>query len=532
MCGIFSVFFKTDSIQKYDQYVQRGLDTIKHRGPDTTSGVYHNNSFLGFHRLSINDISNDGNQPFNINNTLTICNGEIYNTPELINQHNLQGVYKSKSDCEVICHMLSILDDVGEICNSLDGVFACCAIKNDGQHIAFRDPIGVRPLFFVDHQDFTAFSSEAKGLVKLLEGFVHKPEIKIFPIGHYWINGILCNYTPLFFSQRIQASRLNYANIRNSLCDAVHKRISNSDVDVGFFLSGGLDSSLVAGIASQKLGKIKTFSIGMSTDSPDILCARSVSQYINSEHHEIIYDEKEGIAALQDVIYALESYDCTTIRASIPMYILSRYIRNNTNVKVLLSGEGADELFGGYLYFKNAPSKKEFQDETLSRVHNVHMFDCLRADRCTAFWGLEVRVPFFDYNFANYIINLPAYVKQSVNNCEKYILRKAFEHMKIIPDDILYRQKNAFSDAVGYNWIDILKAHCSSMIDDVTFESEHKKFKNDTPLTKEELYYRVIFSKLFPQYQHLGNIGIWRHKWSNVIDPSATYLSFHNEQRN
>lgn len=502
------------------------FNKIKHRGPDDTSIVFDENYFFGFHRLSINDLTTNGNQPFQVQDSITICNGEIYNWKELNDKHKYN--LKSNSDCEILSHMFNDTLDKQYICNNLDGVFALIHYNKSNKYFyVARDPIGVRPLFYTETEDYYAFSSEAKAIFNY--GKTH-----IFPISTLMSNGTMIKYYT-GFSSSISMSTLNYTTLKNNLVQALHKRIMNNERDIGFFLSGGLDSSLMASIAKQLYPnqKIKTFSIGTDISSPDLVYARTMASVLDSEHHEVIYTLDEGIKVLDEVIYHLESYDTTTIRASIPMYLLCKYISKNTKIKVMISGEGADELFGGYLYFHNAPNPSEFQKETIKLLKNVHMFDSLRADRCTAAWGLEVRVPFFDKTFLNYVLGIHESFKH-INTIEKYILRKAFDTHNYITKDVLWRQKNAFSDAVGYNWITHLKNHVESIYENMD-EDEIKKQINtytyDIPQTNEELHYRNIYTKHFG-IPNLGNYGMWRAQWSNnLIDPSATYLCVHQDSR-
>ena len=520
MCGIFALVFKDKfDIEKKSDY-EEAFGNISHRGPDySILTVVNDKCIFGFHRLSVNDVSEDGNQPFVQNDRVTMVNGEIYNHEDLKNVYDLDT--KGGSDCEVVGLLLNKLFRMN-VFEQLDGVFAGVSVKGNSV-VAFRDPIGIRPLFYVETDEFIGFASEAKALVPL-----SKNEVKIFPIGKYWCDGIFTDYCfPYNFRN---TSPLNTDTLRHLLIQSVEKRVKNCDRELGFFLSGGLDSSLVACIANNLMPDktINTFSIGMDVNSPDLRYAAHVAYKIKSNHHEVIFSLEEGISAIKDVIYQCETYDCTTIRASIPMYLLSKYIKKQTDVRVVLSGEGADELFGGYLYFHNAPSVDEFTVETERLINNVHMFDGLRADRATAAWGLEVRVPFFDRNLISYIRSLHGDVKMpSCTGVEKFILRSAFDGYPNIPSNVLWRQKDAFSDAVGYSWVSTLKSITEGNVTDFEFNNRHVMFPEDTPQTKEDYYYRVIYNDIYGN-KSLGSKGKWLPKWvGDIKDPSATYLKVH-----
>ena len=523
MCGIFALIFKEKfDIEKKSKY-EKAFNKISHRGPDfSVLTMVNPYVMLGFHRLSINDVSASGNQPFFQDERCTVVNGEIYNHNELKKMYNIET--ESGSDCEVIGALLNKHLRM-DVFPQLDGVFAGVSVKNNSV-IAFRDPIGIRPLFYTETEDFIGFSSEAKALTP-----ISNSRVKIFPIGSYWYEGQFIEYA---ISNNIHNGSLNYSAIKHLFIQAVEKRIKNCERGLGFFLSGGLDSSLVASVAKSLMPEqeLKTFSIGMYRDAPDLRFAKHVAHVINSEHHEVIFTPEEGIKCIKDVIYHCETYDCTTIRASVPMYLLSKYIRENTDVKVMLSGEGADELFGGYLYFHNAISEMEFIDETERLVNDVHKFDALRADRATSAWGLEVRVPFFDKFFNNYVRQLPGRMRMpSSTGIEKDILRSAFSDFKYIPKNVLWRQKDAFSDAVGYNWVNVLKDLADKYVMNEEFSLRNKIFPVDTPQTKEDFLYRKIYTEIFGDTQ-LGSSGKWLPKWvDNITDPSATYLKIHSSSK-
>jgi asparagine synthase (glutamine-hydrolysing) len=380
----------------------------------------------------------------------------------------------------------------------MSGDFAL--VFTDGTHVwAARDRIGVRPLFYT-RPGLTgiAFASEGKALTHF------GTEIKAFPPGHLYdgqLDAFVCWASNYWDSPRNDDDVEHVKDhIKTLMFQAVERRVTTSERPVGFFLSGGLDSSIVAAIGTKLMGPIKTFSIGLR-DAPDLLAAREMAAFLGSEHTEVIFTEKEGIAALRDVIWHLESYDTTTVRASVPMFLLSKYIAANTDVRVILSGEGADELFGGYLYFHDAPSEAKFLQETCRLVRDVHMFDVLRADRCTAAHGLELRVPFFDRDVVDYVMDgfRPA-LKMPKGGFEKSLLREAFQDM--LPLQIAWRQKNGMSDAVGYSWVDALR--------------------------KTGEHYQRTFRELFHRPESTVPYK-WMPRWSTATDPSARTLIHFND---
>jgi asparagine synthase (glutamine-hydrolysing) len=431
-----------------------------------------------------------------------MCNGEIYNWRELKKQFDIE--YEGDSDCEIIGHLFNKGKTVSEICRLLDGVFAFVLVADGVVHAA-RDPIGIRPLFAC-LLDSIVFASEAKAVLQ------EATQVVTFPPGTSWSskNGYEKYDTTLTIKQNILQPESD--KIVLLLEEAVKKRLM-SEKKIGFLLSGGLDSSLIAAIGAKYLGKIDTFSIGIKGgNSPDIKNAKIVSEHLQSNHTSVFFTEEDGLTSLHSVINALESIDVTTIRASTPMYLLAKYIKENTDIKVILSGEGADELFGGYLYFHNSPSCEEFQEETERLVSSVHHFDVLRADRSTAVHGLEVRVPFFDKAFVNYVLSIPPEFKiPTKDKMEKYLLRNAFASSNLLPESILWRRKDAFSDAVGYKWVDVLKEKANA-----TNISEKVMYKN---------IYCEIFGNRIPNVPY-----DWMPKWCDVDDPSATYLKAHGER--
>ena len=517
MCGIFFI----SNTEGYSQEDVLGAFTkIKHRGPDDSQFLFKENSFcMGFHRLSINDTTKFGNQPFSLKENLLICNGEIYNHEQLSipYQHKLQ----SLSDCEPLLHMFNSGKDMNHICNSIDGVFAFCIVTTEGKFVIARDRIGIRPLYWTRLLNGGyAFSSEAKSLIPL-----NPIHITHFPPGHYFEDGHLWKYDSLSIEKSVFSCNI----LASILESSVRKRLM-SDRPVGFLLSGGLDSSLIASIGAKYYEEpISTFSIGMNVDAPDLKYARKVSEFIGSNHKEFIFSFEEGCDAIENVINSLESYDTTTIRASVPMWILSKYISENTDIKVILSGEGADELFGGYIYTRNAPNKHLFKLECNRLVDEVHMFDALRADRCTAAHGLELRVPFFDRELVNYVKSIDPTIKMSsTDKIEKHVLRKSFD-INILPKDVLWRQKNAFSDAVGYNWVDNLREYTKTLLTDDEFAELQKNEGICKPVTKEEAFYRKTYNKYYPPESLTSITKFWKPRWTNINDPSAALFDFHNK---
>tara|TARA_Y100000389_G_scaffold164614_1_gene168429 strand:+ start:29537 stop:30907 length:1371 start_codon:yes stop_codon:yes gene_type:complete len=450
-----------------------------------------------------------------------MCNGEIYNHKILKQLHDIRNT-QGESDCEVVHHMLvknqfiNLTKDFQE----LDGDFSLIVVSPN-HTIAARDPMGVRPLYvaYNKNDSVIGFASEAKSF---LNAPIDVHVVKPFPPGYYWINNTFVSYQPLSLYKPIHQMHTDVNiiqdKIKGLLYNSVYKRIQNSERSVAFFLSGGLDSSIIASIASKILqpNKIDTYSIG-TPGSPDLIAAQQVADHIQSNHHVIEMMPEEMYKYVYNTINHIESYDCTTVRASVPMFILSEYISKHTNHKVVLSGEGADELFGGYLYFHHAPDDKEFQKETLRLLQNVHMYDVLRADRCTSAHGLELRVPFFDKYFVEYVISIDPSLKTSKGRIEKKLLRDSFaDHL---PATIIHRQKNGMSDAVGYDWVDYIKSHANPVI--------HNKltYIKNTPISDEELYYREIFESMYGRIQLESISDVWRPQWTTELDPSARKLS-------
>ncbi len=529
MCGILAVSSHQASAKSLGHYLARARAQsllLKHRGPDETGVVQTlEGAILCHERLSIVDVKS-GHQPIKgRGDVYVIHNGEIYNHEALWRDTlTFKGERKTKSDSEII---VRLYEERGEGCvHFLDGVYAF-VIADGARMFAARDPLGVKPLFFGhDKEGVIWFASEMKALISVCE------DITEFPPGHYYTSeqGFVRFFSPGWFkgSKATQGPEL----LREALTKAVKKRLM-SDVPLGVLLSGGLDSSLISSIVAREMKKIgksvKSFSVGLTPQSQDLVKAREVAKFLGTEHHEILFTVEQGIALLPELISKVESYDVTTIRASTPMYIMSKYIHDQ-GVKVVLSGEGADELFGGYLYFHNAPSDEEFHSECLRRVKRLHTSDVLRCDRATMGAALEARVPFLDQEFLRVAMELdPKLKRSSKDKIEKEVLRKAFDDTEepYLPDSILWRQKEQFSDGVGYSWIDGLKAYAEATISDDEFSKSAELFPYQTPETKEAFLYRKIFAAAFPHADAPMQIKRWVPRWQKNKDPSGRANTVH-----
>lgn len=501
MCGILALFGEEV------EFSYKHL--LTHRGPDDYRTRTMGKCRMDFYRLAINDLTDAGMQPFVDEKSMLMCNGEIYN-------HKIfrYGFEKSSSDCEIL---LPMMNDLGMLkaMDLINGDFAI--VWSNGKRImAARDPVGVRPLFYTRYdKESIAFASEAKAL-RFLQSKVH-----IFPPGHIYdsyLNDFVCYHTGYWHVNKYTDTY--DGDLKETFIQCVHERLATTERDIGFLLSGGLDSSLIASIAARKLGKINTFSIGLK-GSPDLEAARRVAEYLNSNHTEVTFTTEEGISHVNDVIYSLESYDTTTVRASTPMWLLCKYIKEHTNCRYIFSGEGSDEILGGYLYFHNAPSTDEFALENMRRLRLIHQFDGLRADRCAGAHGLDLIVPFLDKKFIDVCMKMNQRKKRG--GMEKRVLREAFEGY--LPDEILWRQKDGMSDAVGTSWVDGIKMYAEMTVSDSEFmEIRNKSMYHNTPLTKEEALYRKIFWTYYgTDHEHLIS-EIWRPKWTSITDPSARLL--------
>jgi len=509
MCGIYAYITKNNL--NVEQILNNGLK-IKHRGPDNTSeyilkiGEY--NIYLMFHRLVINGLTEHGNQPMKINNKILICNGEIYNYKELAKNYDID-LYTG-SDCEIIPYLY---EKIGiDMINVLDGVFSFILIDiNNGTMFIGHDPIGIRSLYYEVNENQIGFASELKSLNSQFKN------VEMYPPGTYGKFDFLTNSYKEFKYFNLDFNIIHYneneiiKNIKSLLNKAVKKRLL-SDKPICCLLSGGLDSSIITALTVKSIGKenVRTFSIGLK-DSPDIIAAQKVADYLGTNHTSVILSVEQMINGIEDTIYQIESFDITTIRASTPMFLLSRYISENTNIKVVLSGEGSDEASGSYLYFHNAPSSGDFQDECIRLIKDVQYFDVLRGDKTTAGAGLEIRVPFFDKEFINYYMSIDPNMKMVRNNHEKFLLRKAFEGE--LPDEIVWRRKEGFSDGVSKIELPLYK-----IIENYT---------QSTFNLNEKDWYKKVFNKFYSNNEHIIPY-YWMPKWSGDLDNPSGRLIIDN----
>lgn len=518
MCSIMGY---CDCCDTYYDF-KKGFDKTISRGPDDSRIIDTGKGLLGFHRLSIMGLTPDGMQPFELDGSYVVCNGEIYGYEKIKEKLSKKYKFKSGSDCEILLPMYSEYGT--DMFAMLDAEFALIIFDGkSGKYIAARDPIGIRPLYYgYDKKGVILFASEAKNLVGMCD------RVMPFPPGHYYIDGKFVQYCDIADVKEICHDSLETVceKIHDKLIAGVEKRLV-ADAKVGFLLSGGLDSSLVCAIAAKKSDKpIKTFAIGMSEDAIDLKYAKQVADYIGSDHTEVIMTKEQVLSELEKVVSVLGTYDITTVRASMGMYLLCKWIHENTDIRVLLTGEISDELFG-YKYTDFAPSAEEFQKESQKRVRELHMYDVLRADRCISVNSLEARVPFGDLDFVKYVMSVDPAKKMNVYGKGKYLLRHAFEG-DYLPHDILYREKAAFSDAVGHSMVDYLKEYANGFYTDEEFEEKKKKYTHAVPFTKESLLYRELFEKYYPVQSDMV-VDFWMPnkawKGCDVNDPSARVLS-------
>ena len=507
MCGIVCAFDLKQTVEELRPQVLEMSKKVRHRGPDW-SGIYsHKNAILAHERLAIVDPAS-GKQPLYSEDKKLIlaANGEIYNHRELRKQFEGKYNFQTESDCEVI---LALYKEKGvHFIDEMNGIFgfAIYDVEKDEYFVA-RDHMGIIPLYMGWDSNGTFYVASE---LKALEGVCTK--IELFPPGHYltskdgqlkrWYHRDWMEYDV------VKENQTSINEIHDALEAAVHRQLM-SDVPYGVLLSGGLDSSVTSAIAKKYASKrvesddtqaawwpqLHSFSVGLE-GSPDLAAAQLVADHIGTIHHEIKFTIQEGLDAIKDVIYNLETYDITTIRASTPMYLMARVIKS-MGIKMVLSGEGADELFGGYLYFHKAPNAKEFHEETVRKLNKLHMYDCLRANKSLASWGIEGRVPFLDKEFMDVAMSINPQDKMiNGERMEKWVVRKAFENY--LPESVVWRQKEQFSDGVGYSWIDTLKEVVNTKISDEQLENAHYRFPIQTPQNKEEFYYRSIFEEHFP----------------------------------
>ncbi|MFI3289764.1 MAG: asparagine synthase B [Rikenellaceae bacterium] len=543
MCGIIGIFDLKSESSKLRGRALSMAKKIRHRGPDW-SGIYcSKNAILAHERLSIVD-PQSGGQPLKSKDGKHILavNGEIYNHREIRQQTADKYEYLTGSDCEVI---LALYREKGvDFLDDLNGIFAFVLYDEEKDcYLVARDHIGIIPLYIgTDIEGNLYVSSE----LKALEGVCDK--IDQFKPGHYlyskdgemkrWYNREWREY------DNVKDNGCDIAELREALESAVERQLM-SDVPYGVLLSGGLDSSVISAIARKYSAmriesgnqsaawwpQLHSFAVGLE-GAPDLIAARKVAEHIGTVHHEVHYTIQEGLDALKDVIYFLETYDVTTVRASTPMYLLSRVIKS-MGIKMVLSGEGADEIFGGYLYFHKAPNAQAFHEETIRKLDKLYLYDCLRANKSLAAWGVEGRVPFLDKEFMDVAMRLNPEEKMAKNGrMEKWVVRKAFEDM--LPESVAWRQKEQFSDGVGYSWIDSLRDLTSGMVSDQEIETAAERFPINTPRNKEEYYYRTIFEEHFPSDAAVATVPsvpsvacstpealAWDASFQNVNEPSG-----------
>ena len=552
MCSIFCILdIKTGA----DALRPKALEysrLLRHRGPDW-SGIYNNdNAILVHERLSIVDTEHGAQPLYNTDKTLVLAvNGEIYNHKTLASQHTPDYPFQTASDCEIIIPMFEKFGS--DFVDKLQGMFAFCLYNEvDNSYLIARDHMGIIPLYTgYDAEGNFYVASEMKALMPICK------TVEEFPPGHVLDSrvGKLVKYYQRNWQKysAIKDNNTSKEKIREALEESVKSHLM-TDVPYGVLLSGGLDSSLISAI-TQKFAarrieendlseawwpKVHSFACGLA-GSPDLVAAKTVADSIGTIHHSVIFTEQEGIDALKEVIYHLETYDVTTIRASTPMYLMARKIKA-MGIKMVLSGEGADEIFGGYLYFHKAPNAEEFHNELLRKLDKLHMYDCLRANKSMSAWGIEARVPFLDKNFMDVAMRVNPEDKMcGSGKMEKAILRSSFEGY--LPKEILWRQKEQFSDGVGYSWIDGLKQHVEAQVSDQQLASAEFKFPVNTPDTKEAYYYRCIFEEHFPLASAADCVPggksvacstpealAWDESFANMADPSGRAVqSVHND---
>ena len=551
MCGIFSILNNNFSKERVVKNFNKG----KPRGPENSKIIEleYPNIFLGFHRLAINGYNDEmSNQPFFIDGIYLICNGEIYNWKKLYSMMNINGC--SNSDCEVIIHMYKKYG-IEHTLKMLDGVFAFVLVDTNTNNIYIaRDSFGVRPLFMQNNGSQYMFASE----LKQLDGIMNNSEKKQFNPGTYsqikytistnWKNSetyykeiiknkpfiILSFPTTSTFSDN---SIYYYCNeINKSLKEAVKKRVNNTDRKIACLLSGGLDSSLITALVKQLCPEkeLTTWSIGLE-GSEDLKYARMVADHLGTVHNEIVISEQEFLSCFERVIYAIESYDTTTVRASIGNWLISKYIKESSDCKVVFNGDGSDEVCGGYMYFHCAPDSIEFDKECKKLLSEIHFFDVLRSDRSISSHGLEARTPFLDTNFVKTYLSIPENIRNHTENgqCEKYLLRKSFDN-GLLPKEVLWRTKEAFSDGVSSQtrpWFQVIQEHIKDKIfnNNDLLDNQYKFYKYNKPKTLEQLHYRMIFESYFPNCNLNIIPKFWMPNFVDATDASARTLDVYKK---
>jgi len=558
MCGIFGLI---NYDGKYNTLQKNFIKGAK-RGPEFSSLQKYNNIYLGFHRLAIVGLNEKSNQPIEIDNIVIVCNGEIYNYKELAKEHFIE--LTTDSDCEIILHMYKLYG-IEYALHILDGVFSFILYdKNIEKIFVSRDPYGIRPLYsFYENTNTIGFASELKTIYNLC---IQKRNIQYFFPGTYIVINNICdkynNNTVTYFYKHYCSFPMNnilyndeiHKQIVLYMNNAVKKRVVGTcERPIACLLSGGLDSSLVAALVSKYYSgdkKLKTFSIGLP-GSEDLKYASIVAKHIGSDHHEIVVSEDDFFNAIPEVIHAIESYDTTTVRASVGNYLIGKYIKENSDCKVVFNGDGADELMGGYLYMKKAPNAYEFDKECKLLLHDIHMFDVLRSDKCISSHGLEPRTPFLDKKWVEFYLTIDKNVRfdTTKNNCEKYLIRSSFSTYEkdLLPKEILWRTKEAFSDGVSSlnkSWYEIIQEKLENLYlnDNSTYNLEsilinlmktYEKLpiSNNIPKTFEQAYYRYIYNKHYRGTDTLIDY-YWMPKYVDAKDASARTLKIYNENNN
>ena len=552
MCGIVCALDLKQSSDLLRSQVLEMSKKVRHRGPDWNGIHCGKNVLLAHERLAIVDHAS-GNQPIysDDKNLILAANGEIYNHQQLRAQLSSDYAFQTNSDCEII---LALYKEKGvNFIDDLNGIFGFVLYdEQNDEYLIARDHMGIIPLYMGWDKHGTFYISSE---LKALEGICNK--IEIFPPGHFmsstdnqlvkWYDRDWMNF------DSVKDNKTNLEDLQTALENAVHRQLM-SDVPYGVLLSGGLDSSITSALAkkysknrvesndvkSAWYPQLHSFAVGLK-GSPDLIAAQKVADHIDSIHHEITFTVQEGLDAIKDVIYHLETYDVTTIRASTPMYLMARVIKS-MGIKMVLSGEGADEIFGGYLYFHKAPDSKEFHEETVRKLDKLYQYDCLRANKSLAAWGIEGRVPFLDKEFIDVAMRINPKDKMiNSEKMEKWVLRKSFE--QYLPESVAWRQKEQFSDGVGYDWIDSLKDLVNEKVTDDMFKNAKFTFPFQTPMSKEEYYYRSIFEEHYPSETSATTVPSvpsvacstpialeWDKTFKNLNDPSGRSVSnVHND---
>jgi asparagine synthase (glutamine-hydrolysing) len=550
MCGIFFALFKYSEPKTFDDFYNEielltaQSKLLAHRGPDNTVFKFIDRYVqMGFHRLAINGLTTSANQPFQYGELLyCICNGEIYNFKELAEKYQFK--LNTGSDCEIILHMY-LKFGIDRTIRELDGEFAVCIYDVPKKQVfVARDHIGIRPLFWGLSKDNKKFKHPNNSYIFASEGkalFAIADNVCQFPVGTYatfhldsdkvdMYQYYSFNYPPTYVINHDMSYKTITENVKNLLINSVHSRMV-SDRPIGCFLSGGLDSSLVVSILAKANPNISTFSFGFDKNSSDLVASRKVVEYLGlKNHHELVLPIQTGIETLIDVIRALESYDITTIRASTPQYLLSKYISEKTDIKVLLNGETPDEYFPGYLLFSYIDDIKEFQEECVRMLKNLHQYDLLRTDRTTAKFGLETRCPYAKRELIDFVMNVPVEIRQfgKDGRMEKMILRDAFREGGYLPDAILNRRKHAFSDGVSsteVNWYKSVEEYAKTIISAEKYENRQQLYPHNTPVSYEAFLYRQLFEEIYPgQSQLISKFWMPSIKGKEITDPSATAL--------